>query len=83
MKSLSNKQQLFVSLYLEIVMYPCFFYSNQIKKNSHTQNVEFECHVRMIGDLNETKNWTEVTYVTMDMITAFKKKLCVEAEASI
>ena len=62
-------------------MYRCFFYSNQIKKV--TQNFEFECHVRMIGDLNETKNWAEVTYVTMDMITAFKKKLCVEADASI
>ena len=64
-------------------MYRCFFYSNQIKKNSLRQNVEFECHVRMIGDLNETKNWVEMTYVTMDMITAFKKKLCVETKARI
>ena len=59
------------------------FLQQSNKKNSLTQNVEFECHVRMIGDLNETKNWAEVTYVTMDMITAFKKKLCVEADASI
>ena len=64
-------------------MYRCFFLQQSNKKNSHTQNVEFECHVRMIGDLNEAKNWEEVTYVTMDMVTAFKKKLYVEIEASI